>query len=478
MAASTETIQRVLKSIMLDNPDLFWFEGKWRAVYEEEKLYMVPKYKGREDYLIRNACIEQETEIIMKSCNGSVVDNIMVVYHWILDNVQYSYSANDQTIEGVFIDKRAVCKGIAKAFQMLMNKLNIPSFLIEGTIDGKMSHVWNIVFVNEQFYHVDVTMGYQKFSGLFREIHRNKHYPCFMISDESIIVTHKIYSGRFPSCVDDFDLNQFWVDKLKISGKLQRYGSFKYLDKGSTCIVMKTSQNDLQYVLKIVEVNGNRSKYENACAELEKLKILSTCKGVVPLEDSEISKENGNVFLLQRYCKPLAIRRKEKNFNTIKNTWKLGIDILNAMLECRNKGIYHLDIQPKNIYFDENDIAILGDFGGAKFEEELYELTAGRGTRAFMAPEVYYSGVYSQASEIYSLGIVMYSLLNNAKLPFMEENDYENAIMLRLKGEKLRFPYIDNKELWNCVEKMCEFDVSKRFLTYEEAVNALKNCCI
>lgn len=354
-----------------------------------------------------------------------------------------------------------------------MNKLNIPSFLIEGTLDGKSSHVWNVVFVNNKFYHVDVTIGHQRFSSLFSGMDRNRHYPCFMVSDKTINTTHMIYRNYFPACSEDFDLNQYFVESLKIPKYFKKYGMLAYLDKGSTCTVLKVTNNKSEYVLKVIETRDDGSKYQYACAELEKMKLLANCN-IVNLVDSFVSLENKTVYILMDYYKPLTIRRKEENFETIKGTLNLGIDILTSLINCRNKGIYHLDIQPKNIYFDRFGKAVLGDFGNAVFESELSALKPKRGTIAFMAPEVYHRGIYGQASEIYSLGIVLYSLLNESLLPFTNENTPEVSIKMRLSGEKLPPPHNCNDDLWNCINKMCVYNVDERYATYEDALSVLE----
>lgn len=471
--APTDIIDQIMKYIMLDNPELFWFEGKWKATYEGNIIRVIPHYKMRLNYNRLFDGIERTISAVLKSCIGSDIDNIKAVYDWLQSNVQYCYTDNDQTIEGVFIEHRAVCKGISKAFQLLMNKLNIPSFLIEGTLDGKSSHVWNVVFVNNKFYHVDVAIGYQRFSSLFSGMDRNRHYPCFMVSDKTINATHMIYRNYFPACSEDFDLNQYFVESLKIPKNFKKYGMLAYLDKGSTCTVLKVTNNKSEYALKVIEARDDGSKYQYAYAELEKMKLLANCN-IVNLVDSFVSLENKTVYILTDYYKPLTIRRKEENFETIKGTLNLGIDILTSLMNCRNKGIYHLDIQPKNIYFDRFGKAVLGDFGNAVFESELSTLNPKRGTIAFMAPEVYHRGIYGQVSEIYSLGIVLYSLLNESLLPFTNENTPDVSIKMRLSGEKLPPPHNCYGELWNCINKMCAYNIDERFVTYEDALLGIK----
>lgn len=471
--ASSEVVQRIIKAIMMDNPELFWFEGKWKAVYGVDGILIFPKYKKMSNINEISNEINNSVENTLECCQGSDIMRIMKVYDWLLENVQYCHTDNDQTIEGVFGDKKAVCKGIAKAFQICMNKLNIPSFLIEGTLDGKVSHAWNVVFINEKFYHVDVTTGYQLFSNMFKNEGRNKHYPCFMISDRTISKTHRMYLENYPCCLDDFDLNGFLVKQFNIPDKFLQYGKVEYLDKGSTCTVFKISGRDSNYALKIIDSINDNSKYTKACMELEKLQILSENKCVMKLKDSVVEQQKGRVYMLFKFYKTLSERRKESDFDKEKDVLMLGVDLLNAMIECREKGIYHLDIQPKNIYFDCNNRAILGDFGNSMYDYELEDLRGGIGTIAFMAPEVYIEGKYGQASEIYSLGIVLYSFMNNAKLPFAETNDSHTGIVRRLNGENLPIPIGCKETIWQCFSKMCAFDITKRYSTYEDARDAL-----
>lgn len=472
--APTEIIDKVIKSIMLDNPELFWFEGKWKAIYEGKNVRVIPKYKMRINYKKISEFIENEVSLVLKKCGGSDIDNIKIVYDWLQTNIQYCYTDNDQTIEGVFTEKKAVCKGISKAFQLFMNKLNIPSFLIEGTLDRQTAHVWNVVFVNNNFYHVDVAIGYQRFSALFNGMNRNRHYPCFMVSDATINATHMIYRDCFPKCLEDFDLDHYFVEFLDIPEKLKQYGTFTYLDKGSTCTVLKAINNKSEYALKVIEAWADESKYQRARAELEKMKMLAKSDNIVRLVEGFVSDKNKTVYILTDYYKPLTIRRKEENFETIKGTLNLGLDILKSLIECRNKGIYHLDVQPKNIYFDKCEKAALGDFGNSVFESELNILKPQRGTLAFMAPEVYYDGVYSQASEIYSLGIIMYSLLNGALLPFINENSPDVAIKTRLSGKEIPPPCNCDNALWKHIKKMCAYNVDERYPTYEDALSVLE----
>ncbi len=472
VSATIPTIQRVLKAILLDTPEFFWFQGKWRAESLNDHIRIIPKYsiEGYQRELAYSN-IQQIVSRIASRRNGSKIGVIRNVYDKLLDNVRYGQARNDQTVEGAFIDAVAVCKGISKAFQMCMNSLDIPCILIEGTLDEHESHVWNIVFVDGEAYHVDVTMGYSRFSKLFSSDSRILRYPCFMVSDETIKRTHRIYPNNLPICNKDIDTEAELVKEARIPPRFYEYGRVCYLDRGSTCSVFKVEGDKEQFALKVLPPYA----FDVAKKEMMVLKRLSDCEHIVPLVDSDLNETDGFVYLLFPFMKSLSKRCRAQDFDIYHDTQKLGIDILLALIECKNKGIYHLDIQPKNIYYDDKGKAMLSDFGNSAFESELNALNQRRGTLAFMAPEVYLYGKYSEASEIYSLGIIMYSLLNKAKLPFTDSMDYGEALQLRFNGRAVPVPCSGMGALWDCIQKMCEYDVAKRICSYSEALNKLSN---
>ena len=93
-----------------------------------------------------------------------------------------------------------------------------------------------------------------------------------------------------------------------------------------------------------------------------------------------------------------------------------------------------------------------------------------KGTSNYMAPEIYRGEAYNGSVDIYSLGIVMYRLLNKGRLPFMPPypkpisyEDSENAMSRRLNGEPLPEPATGGKLLADIVrrglQRGCEFSL-------------------
>ena len=472
--ADAETIHRVIRAVMLDNPELFWFTGKWKAQKTPTATRVLPQYTcGRAERNEVSHRIEQRIRTMPLPQETNAVARIKAVYDWLLDNVRYGASPHDQTVEGVFADGVAVCKGIARAFQLCMNRLEIPSLLLEGTIDGQASHIWNVVFADGLFYHVDVTMGYSCFASLFPDPARRRRYPCFMVSDSLLSHTHTAYCRSTIRCTQDLDLEDFLTAYLEIPPRFTALGELKYLDTGSTCTVFSIRGDRGSFALKVITEESEATLAHKHAEELQILKRLSDADGVVRLIAYEINRPRATLYLLMPQYRTLAAYRRERTALTPDEVIRIGIQILKAMLQCRSRGIYHLDIQPKNIYVDGDGNALLGDFGGSAFETELDSLGHMRGTLAFMAPEVYESGAYSQASEIYSLGIVLYALLNDAKLPFFDPHDPQATARQRLTGAPLP-PGKIPPALLPTIQRMCAPRLEERYQRFEEALEALE----
>lgn len=161
----------------------------------------------------------------------------------------------------------------------------------------------------------------------------------------------------------------------------------------------------------------------------------------------------------------------EDNAITKKDVVRLGIDICNAIKSCQSKNIIHRDIKVENIFVSDEKKFKLGDLGVAR---EVDGTTTGTkiGTENYMAPEVF-NGKYNNSADIYSLGIVMYRLLNDMKMPFYND-DYEEAYKKRIiDGEPFPKPRFGEDKLLDIVLKACAFNKSDRYSNPDEMISDL-----
>ena len=158
---------------------------------------------------------------------------------------------------------------------------------------------------------------------------------------------------------------------------------------------------------------------------------------------------------------------------------KLGMDICDALKLCEELNIVHRDIKPENIFISRNGSFKLGDFGIAKTMEGTTGGTK-TGTYDYMAPEVYNNRPYHTQADIYSLGLVMYWLLNNRTAPFLPQSSKRPtpsakaaARDRRFSGERIPAPKNGSEELQKIVLKACAFDPKDRYQSAREMREAL-----
>lgn len=146
---------------------------------------------------------------------------------------------------------------------------------------------------------------------------------------------------------------------------------------------------------------------------------------------------------------------------------KLAIDICSALELCSSLKIIHKDVKPSNIYIGSDGKYKLGDFGIAAALDSLHEDVVG--TYNYMSPEVYNKKRVSYSTDLYSLGIVMYKLLNNNKLPFYGKFSDDDAV-LKIRMSGISIPPIKgiSKELMNIISKACCYEVSSRYNSASE----------
>ena len=159
---------------------------------------------------------------------------------------------------------------------------------------------------------------------------------------------------------------------------------------------------------------------------------------------------------------------------------RLGIDICTSLEMCAEKNLIHRDIKPQNIFINDEGRYKLGDFGISRKLEKTSSGLSKKGTYSYMAPEVYKGGEYGANVDIYSLGLVLYRLLNGNRMPFLplapnpvRYDDNEKALRRRIMGDEIPAPAFASPELADIVLKMCAYDRNRRYKTATETKQEL-----
>ncbi len=139
---------------------------------------------------------------------------------------------------------------------------------------------------------------------------------------------------------------------------------------------------------------------------------------IVPLYDFGI--ENEQPFLVMRYMRGGTLADRLSNGRISPSSTCAMLDQISDALEfAHHKGIIHRDIKPLNILYDEQGNAYLSDFGIATFLDKQGKITGPGtiGTAVFMSPEQALGQTLTEASDIYSLGIVVFFCMTG-RAPF------------------------------------------------------------
>jgi Leucine-rich repeat (LRR) protein/serine/threonine protein kinase len=224
---------------------------------------------------------------------------------------------------------------------------------------------------------------------------------------------------------------------------------------------------------------------------MKEIKFVTAFRGtanIVSCEDFKVLENKGelgyNVLirmeLLESLEKVLAARRLGEA-----EAAKVGIDICKALeLLAKNKTI-HRDVKPGNIMLSKHGDYKLGDFGIARQIERTSGLSQKKGTFNFMAPEVYRGQEYGASVDFYSLGLVLYRIMNNGRLPFIPANaetislnDREAAFERRMKGEDIPPPAYASKGMADIILKACVYYRARRYQSALEMRSDLERLLI
>lgn len=213
--------------------------------------------------------------------------------------------------------------------------------------------------------------------------------------------------------------------------------------------------------------------------EIKVMEVLKSAGNVVNIEEFDVrEREDGigwEAFIRMELLRNLNEYRQGREMSQ-EEIVKLGSDICEALVCCEKSRIIHRDIKPSNIFVDVYGNFKLGDFGIARQMERTQSTLSQKGTEMYMAPEVRYGESGSSYNvDLYSLGLVMYRLLNGNRMPFepadkemISFQEREDALARRLRGEKLPLPEKADPALGRIIVKACEADRNKRYQSAEE----------
>ena len=282
----------------------------------------------------------------------------------------------------------------------------------------------------------------------------------------------------------------------------------KPLGKGSFGVVYKAVRRDhgveSYAAIKVISIPADPSEVDSLRSEgldmnatrtylqgivndfVSEIQLMESLKGVqniVSVEDYKVVEKTDeigwDIYIRMELLTSFNNYICDKKL-TEEEVIKLGCDICTALEICAKRNIIHRDIKPENIFINDFGYFKLGDFGIARKMENMTGGLSQKGTFNYMAPEVANSSEYDARVDTYSLGIVLYRLLNGNRLPFLDTekqilnpNERRNAVERRIRGEQLPAPCDASPAMADLVLRACAYAPDMRFASASEMKQAL-----
>lgn len=270
--------------------------------------------------------------------------------------------------------------------------------------------------------------------------------------------------------------------------KAQRSERGKFFYSAIKVINIPGSQSELNSVRSEAGDDQSVREYfrnlvEECIQEISTMEYFRGNSHIVSVEDFKVMEYlddiGWEISIRMEYLTSFMDYCAEKQL-TEKDVIKLGLDLSKALGYCRKLNIIHRDIKPENIFVSRFGDFKLGDFGIARELERTMSSFSKKGTYSYMAPEMYKGEKYDSRVDIYSLGIVLYKLMNRNRLPFLNlekqfitYRDKENALARRMSGEPLKKPADAGEMFSRIILKACAYRPEDRYQTPEEFYNDL-----
>ncbi len=199
--------------------------------------------------------LAEKVKQIMRDCQGTTDYESVVNYHdYIVGHTKYGFLSGEEealsyTATGSLLHGTAVCNGYAEAMELLLLCSGIDTYMVVGfTPDG--SHAWNIVSIDEQWYHVDTTWD-DPVDADSGNMSSSETHVYLNVNDEVMKKTHTWNAAAYPKC-ESMDANYFNREQL----------SFQTVEDLKT-YVMKEYPGVHEYEIQLTNHGMNQTDLEN-----------------------------------------------------------------------------------------------------------------------------------------------------------------------------------------------------------------------
>eukprot|EP01104_Vermistella_antarctica_P008706 TRINITY_DN2200_c0_g2_i1.p1 TRINITY_DN2200_c0_g2~~TRINITY_DN2200_c0_g2_i1.p1 ORF type:complete len:1289 (+),score=287.03 TRINITY_DN2200_c0_g2_i1:261-4127(+) len=197
------------------------------------------------------------------------------------------------------------------------------------------------------------------------------------------------------------------------------------------------------------------------------MQLLSNHPNVVPFVGAVFSRDE--MALVTQYCANGSLYDlfcKQHRMFPVRVLVKMLIDVAAGMWHLHKEDVIHRDLACRNILVDSDWRLRVGDFGLSRLKSKDYSDQPNVGPLRWMAPEAIESADYSDQSDSFSFGVVMWEIFTQSQ-PFHSLENMEVAVGVVRKGLRETFPSYTPTEITSLAADLWKQDPNERPL-FEE----------
>jgi transglutaminase/protease-like cytokinesis protein 3 len=196
------SIKNVMNAVFNDHPEFFWLDTDYSYGYTSKGtvVSVTLQYNSTADSMqsSRTAFLNAASKVInTASTYATDVEKENYVYKSLQNMCEYDEDSEiNQSAYSVLVNGSSVCAGYSRAFQYIMQQLNIPCYFCTGYANGG-NHAWNIVYIDGKYVNVDLS-----WDDSLGDASNTISYAYYNLSDKAFSVDHtrRELSLNLPKC--------------------------------------------------------------------------------------------------------------------------------------------------------------------------------------------------------------------------------------------------------------------------------------
>lgn len=247
--------------------------------------------------------------------------------------------------------------------------------------------------------------------------------------------------------------------------------------KNSQVYLVHDHQLDDDLVIKEIP----KAKFKTPDEYFKEARIMFAQKHENVVEVHYAGMDADNIYIAMPFYANGSMKHLISNnhYLTIHQVLRYATQFLTGLNHIHSRGLLHLDIKPDNIMLSNSDVALLSDFGLAKYTDVYGLADQTFAYSMHRAPEQMLTGMrQSRLTDIYQVGVTLYRMVNGNEFLYGQTNEIATKADFQGMVIKGKFPFRNlyqehvPQKLRRIINKCMTPDPTKR---YDNALDLLND---